>query len=196
MRQRALIGLVAALAASAALGLVTGLIWHEVAPRVALLEVSAGTAQVVSAETRAFMGADSWFCLLGAVAGLVTGVAGYALGIARRPVPTRVAVTVGLIAGGVAGGYVMLWLGQQLGQSAYQGQLAHAATGTTFNAALVLGAKSALAFWPMVTALVIVLAEVGGRKEASGPPEPAGEPPGPGPASSMWTGPHDPGGPQ
>jgi hypothetical protein len=173
MRQRAVIGLVLALAGSAALGLIGGLVWSEVAPRALLQEVGAGTAQVVNAETRAFIGADAWFCLIGAVAGLLTGVIGYRVGIARRPAATRVAVTIGLIGGAVAGGYVMLWLGQQIGLSAYQHRLAHAAAGTTFSGSLSLGAKSALAFWPLLTSLVIVLAEVSGRRQPDDSHEPA-----------------------
>jgi hypothetical protein len=166
MRQRALIGLVVALAASAVLGLAGGLAWSEIAPRAALQEISAGTAEVMNAETRAFIGADGWFCVIAAVAGLLTGVIGYRIGIARRDGLTRVAVTIGLIAGAVAGSYVMLWLGQQIGLGTYQHHLADAAVGVTFNASLVLGAKSALAFWPLLTSIVIVVAEVGRNREA------------------------------
>ena len=48
----------AALAGSAALGLLGGLIWGEVAPRALLQEISAGTAELMNAETRAFIGAE------------------------------------------------------------------------------------------------------------------------------------------
>ena len=132
MRQRELIGPVVAIATSAVLGLVAGAIWNAVAPRAVLQEVSAGAAQVVNAETRAFIGADGWFCVIAAVAGLLTGVVGYRLGIARRDNVTRITVTAGLIIGAVVGGYLMLWIGQQLGQASYQHQLADAAVGTTF----------------------------------------------------------------
>ncbi|HTU72250.1 MAG TPA: hypothetical protein VMG38_01915 [Trebonia sp.] len=172
MRQRALIGLVVALAASALLGLAGGLVWSEIAPRVALQEISAGTAEVVNAETRAFIGADGWFCVIAAAGGLLTGVIGYRAGIARRDGLTRIAVTIGLIAGAVAGSYVMLWLGQQIGLGTYQNHLAHAAKGTTFNASLILGAKSSLVFWPLLTSIVIVVAEVGRSRDQE--PEPAG----------------------
>jgi len=187
MRQRELIGAVVAIAASAVLGLAGGAIWNVIAPRAVLLEVSAGTAQVVNAETRAFIGADGWFCIIAAVAGLLTGIVGYRLGISRRGIVARTSVTAGLIIGAVVGGYLMLWLGQQIGQSAYQHQLADAAVGTTFNASLVLGAKSALAFWPLFTSLVIVLGEIGGGHRG---PEPAVDD-GTGPVPSMWTGQRD-----
>ena len=165
MSRGAVIGFVVALAGSAVLGLAGGLAWGELAPRVLLQEVAAGTAQVVNPETRAFIGADAWFCLIGAVAGLLSGVIGYRAGIARRAATTRAAVTAGLIGGAVAGGFVMLWLGQRIGLPAYHHQLAGAAVGATFSASLGLGAKSALAFWPLLTALVIVLAEVSGRQQ-------------------------------
>ena len=164
-------GLVVAVVASVLLGLLGGLIWHVVAPRPLLQQVGAGTAEVINPETRAFMGADAWFCAIGAVAGLLAGIIGYRIGIARRSFAARTAVTIGLILGAVAGGYAMLWLGQEIGLSAYQHQLADAATGATYRASLTLGSKSALAFWPLLTSVVIVLAELGGSQ-----PAPAAEP--------------------
>jgi hypothetical protein len=157
-----LAGLIVAVVASVLLGLLGGLIWHVVAPSPVLQQVGAGTAEVVNPETRAFIGADGWFCAVGAVAGLLAGIIGYWIGIARRGPVTRAAVTIGLILGAVAGSFTMLWLGQEIGLSAYQHQLADAATGATYTASLTLGAKSALAFWPLLTSVVIVLAEISG----------------------------------
>jgi hypothetical protein len=181
MRQRALIGLVVPLVGSALLGLAGGLAWSEIAPRAVLQEISAGTAEVVNAETRAFIGADGWFCLIAGVAGLLTGVIGYRVGIARRDGVTRIAVTIGLIGGAIAGSYVMLWLGQRIGLGAYNHHLASAAVGGRFNASLVLGAKSALVFWPLLTSIVIVVAEVGLNREPADPP-----------AQADWPGAADP----
>src|SRR6266404_6120770 len=62
-RRAVLIWLVVSLVVTAVLGLLAGLIWEQVAPRALLQEVSAGAAQVVNAETRAFIGADGWFCV-------------------------------------------------------------------------------------------------------------------------------------
>jgi len=169
-RRRARVtGLVIALAGTAVFGLVGGLIWGELAPRALLQEVSPGAAEVVNAESRAFIGADGWFCVITAVAGVLTGVLGYRLGIWRREPATKVAVTVGLILGALAGAFVMRWLGEQIGLSGYQHQLADNAAGTTFNASLTLGAKSALAFWPGITSLVIVIGEVGSNREPGQP---------------------------
>jgi hypothetical protein len=152
-----------ALAGSAVLGLLGGLIWGKFAPRALLEEIGAGTAEVINAETRAFFGADVWFGAIGAVAGLLTGILGYRFAVSPRDGGARAAVAVALIGGAVAGPFVMLWLGQQIGLSAYNHALASSATGTRFSSSLALGAKSALAFWPLVTAAVLFIAEWGTR---------------------------------
>jgi hypothetical protein len=173
-------------AVTAAAGLLAGLIWQLVAPRVLLQEVSAGAAQVVNAETRAFIGADGWFCVIAAMAGLVTGITGYLIGIRRRRGAGAAAVTSGLILGAVAASFLMRWLGEQQGRAAYRDALAHSAAGATFSASLTLGATSALAFWPLFTSIVIVIAEVGRHRQEPGPE--------PGQLSTILTGPQGGGG--
>jgi hypothetical protein len=152
-----------ALAGSAALGLLGGLIWGEAAPRALLQEISTGTAELMNAETRAFIGADAWFCGIAVVAGLVTGTIGYRFCMARHSGGTRAVIAAGLILSGVAGAFVMLWLGEQIGLSAYNQHLASSANGTVFPESLTLGARSALAFWPMFTAIAILVGEWGTR---------------------------------
>ena len=166
--------IVAALAGSALLGLLGGLVWGEFAPRAMLQEVGAGTAEVISAETRAFIGADAWFCAIGAVAGLLTGIVGYRFGVAPREGGARAAVAAALILGAVAGAFVMLWLGEQVGLSAYNHALESSPSGTRFSSSLALGAKSALAFWPLFTAAAVFIAEWGTRP-ARKPERPADE---------------------
>jgi hypothetical protein len=157
------------LGGSAVLGLLCGLIWGEVAPRALLQEVGAGTAEVVNAETTAFIAADAWFCAIAAAAGLITGVLGYWFLLAPRDGArsqrgVRAATTLGLILGALAGALVMLWLGERIGLSGYDHHLATSPNGTFFSASLSLGAKSALVFWPMFTAIVILIAEWGIRR--------------------------------
>jgi hypothetical protein len=154
---------VAVLAGSAVLGLLGGLIWGEFAPRAMLQEVSTGTAQVINAETRAFFGADVWFCAIAVVAGLLTGVLGYRFAVAHREGAARAAVAAALILGALAGEFVMLWLGEQIGLSAYNHELAASANGTLFSGSLALGSKTALTFWPLFTAIVLLVAEWGTR---------------------------------
>jgi hypothetical protein len=156
----------AALAGSAILGLLGGLIWELVAPRATLQEIGAGTAELVDAETRAFITADVWFCAIAVVAGLLTGLLGYRFAVAPRTGGARALAASCLILGGLAGALVMLWLGERIGQSGYDQHLASSPNGTLFPATLALGAKSALAFWPMFTAIVLLVAEWGTRTTA------------------------------
>jgi hypothetical protein len=170
---------VSLLAGSVLLGLLGGVIWGEFAPRAVLQEVGSGTAEVVNAETRAFFGADVWFAAIGAVAGLLTGVLGYRFAVAPRSGLHRAAVAAALILGALGGGLVMMWLGEQFGLSAYNQHLASSPNGTLFNGSLALGAKTALAIWPLFTALVLVIAEWGGRPGAPEPDRPAAPEPEP-----------------
>src|SRR6185437_3209287 len=73
----------AALAGSALLGVAAGLIWATVAPRALLQEVGHGEAQLVNAESTAYILADAWFCLIAAIGGVITGIAGYRLLVRR-----------------------------------------------------------------------------------------------------------------
>jgi hypothetical protein len=166
-RARALTGFGIGLAGSAILGLLGGVIWGEVAPRAMLQSVGGGAAEIINSETPAFIGADAWYCGIALVAGLLTGVLGYRFLVARRADGDRAAAACGLILGAVAGALVMMWLGGQFGLSAYNHSLASAPAGAVFPASLALGAKSALAFWPGLTAIVILVAEWSARSQAA-----------------------------
>ena len=153
----------AALAGSAVLGVAAGLIWATVAPRALLQEVGHGEAQLVNPESTAYILADAWFCLIAAIGGVITGIAGYRL-LVRRAGWTAAA---GLVLGSVAASVLMLWTGENIGLGTYNHLLAVSADGVFFHASLALGAKSALAFWPGLTSLIVLLAEYGGRRPAS-----------------------------
>ncbi len=150
----------AALAGSAVLGVAAGLIWATVAPRALLQEIGTGEAEVVNAESHAFIVADAWFCLIVALGGVITGVVGYRL-LVRRAGWTAAA---GLVLGAVAAGMITLWIGENIGLGPYHHLLATSRNGVFFHASLALGAKSALAFWPGLTSVIILLAEYGGRR--------------------------------
>jgi hypothetical protein len=140
---------------------VAGLIWAAVAPTPVLQEIAAGEAQLASAESSAFIVADAWFALITVLCGLLTGVLGYRF-LYRRGGPVAAA---GLILGAAAGAAVAMAVGQAAGTGSYQHLLATSATGTLFHASLALGAKSAIALWPLCTAAVILIAEGGTRKD-------------------------------
>jgi len=166
-----------ALAGSTLLGIVAGLIWAAMAPRAVLQVVAPGEAGVVNAETSAYIVADAWFCLIAAVGGLITGVLGYRF-LVRRTGWTAAA---GLVLGAVAAALLALWIGENIGLGTYNHLLATSPNGTIFHESLALGAKSALAFWPLLTSAVILLAESGARSSAADTgPDNAD-------ASGMWT---------
>ncbi len=150
----------AALAGSAVLGVAAGLIWAAVAPRAVLQEIGPGEAELVNAESHAFIVADAWFCLIVALGGVITGVVGYRL-LVRRAGWTAAA---GLVLGAVAAGFLTLWVGENIGFGTYNHLLTTSRDGAFFHASLGLGAKSALAFWPGLTSVIILLAEYGGRR--------------------------------
>jgi len=153
---------VAALAGSAVLGIVAGLVWAAVAPRALLQEIARGEAQAVNAETSAFIVADAWFCLITAVGGVITGVVGDRV-LVRRAGWVAAA---GLVLGAAAAALLAMWVGENVGLGSYNHLLASSAAGTFFHASLALGAKSLLAFWPLLTSVVILLAESGSRRAA------------------------------
>jgi hypothetical protein len=166
-----------ALAGSALLGIVAGLIWAAVAPRAVLQEVAHGEAGLVNAESSAYIVADAWFCLIAVVGGLITGILGYRF-LVRRTGWTAAA---GLVLGAVAAALLALWIGENIGLGTYNHLLATSPNGAFFHQSLALGAKSALAFWPLFTSAVILLAESGGRRPAAATgPDNAD-------ASGMWT---------
>jgi hypothetical protein len=157
---KGLTAFLAALAGSAVLGIAAGLVWSAVAPRAVLQEIVHGEAQLVNAESSAFIAADGWFCLIVAVGGLITGVLGYLLLVRRAGWPA----TAGLVLGAVAAALIAMWVGDNIGLGTYNHLLASSPNGTFFNASLALGAKSSLAFWPLLTSAVILLAETGTRR--------------------------------
>ena len=70
----------------------------------------------------------------------------------------------GLVLGAVAAALLALWTGENIGLGTYNHLLAVSPDGAFFRSSLALGAKSALAFWPGITSVVLLLAEYGGRR--------------------------------
>jgi hypothetical protein len=165
-----------ALAGSALLGVVAGLIWAAVAPRAILQEVGSGQAQLVNAESSAYIVADVWFCAVTVVGGLITGILGYRFGVRRA----GWMAAVGLVLGAVAAAWLTLLIGEHIGLGTYNHLLETSRNGVFFHDSLALGAKSALAFWPLLTSAVILMGESGARRSAAAAavgPAPAGPAP-------------------
>ena len=138
-------------AASALLGLLTGLIWAAVAPRPLLIVQSHGVADLANVESSAYIAADAWFCLLTAIGGVVCGVGGYFLAVRRYG---AIAVT-GIALGGVAASALAMWAGQQQGRAGFRAALLTRPAGSLVHEPLSLGGRGALAFWPLLAALVV-----------------------------------------
>jgi hypothetical protein len=122
-----------------------------VAPRALLIVQSPGVAYVANAETRAFITADAWFCLLTALGGLICGLAGYLLAVRGHGAPALA----GLVLGGVAASVLAMWVGQQQGLAGFHSRLAVSHAGTRLREPLALGGHGALAFWPLFAALLV-----------------------------------------
>ena len=164
-----------------------GLIWAAVAPRPLLQEIARGEAELVNAESTAFIVADAWFALITAVGGLITGVVGYRVLVRRA----GAVAAVGLILGAVAAAFLAMWVGDNIGLGTYNHLLASSSIGTFFHSSLALGAKSTLVFWPLCTSGVILLAETGARRSGEPPARARRRHARGGPqdktASGMWT---------
>jgi hypothetical protein len=133
---------------SALIGLLAGLVWSQVAPR-ALYVVVSGGAEAVNPEGSALIGADGWFCVIGVVGGLVTGLLGYVLAVRRYgPLPM-----VGIFIGGLVAAYLALWIGQRSGMTEFITRLGDSKSGTLLRAPIKLGARGAVAFWPLAAGL-------------------------------------------
>jgi hypothetical protein len=152
---------IAALVGSVVLGAIAGLIWAAVSPRVLFQVFAAGQAQQVNAEDSGYIAADAWFSLITAIGGLITGLAGIRL-VHRAGWPAAA----GLVLGAVGAAFMAMWIGGLIGLSAYNHQLATGATGSYLHASLGLGAKSALAFWPLLTSAIIAIARWGRQEES------------------------------
>lgn len=147
VREAVLITVAVALA-----GLVLGLLWNLLAPRVPLVGDVVDGGWVVylkDTEGEQSIGVDGTFTLLALAFGAVSAVAVFLLR-RRGGVPGVVALAVGGLLGSLVAWRVGVWLGPA------EDVLAHAkevGRGTAFSAPLKLSAKGALLAWPMAALL-------------------------------------------
>jgi hypothetical protein len=155
-------------AAGAVLGVLLGLLWLWLAPRV-MFQVSGGQILYVDPEGEQRAGADSVFALLALGIGALTAIVAFLL---TRRRGGGVAVAIGLALGGVAGSLIAWKLGTALGPTSdLIGHAKQVGDGGRFSASLELGSYGALLVWPM-TALVVLLAlsAAFGKREEDPPP--------------------------
>ncbi|KUJ34426.1 DUF2567 domain-containing protein [Streptomyces sp. NPDC093228] len=140
-------------------GVVLGLLWAWLAPRVPLVGDLVDKNWVVylkDTEGEQAIGVDGTFTLLALAFGAVSALVVF-LARRRGGVPLVVALALGGLLGSVLAWRVGVWLGPT------QNVIAHAKTvgkGVTFSAPLKLGAKGALLAWPLA-ALVVHLGLTG-----------------------------------
>jgi hypothetical protein len=150
----------ATLAGTAILGIPAGYIWALIAPRALARIVSHGAANVVNAETTAFIAADAWFVLIATIGGLLTGILGYLYVVRRHDGAHGAPAALGLILGGLGATAIMWWIGDNYGHASFRHALLTKPAGTYLHGSLSLGSKSALIFWPLFAALAIALPEL------------------------------------
>ncbi|HUZ55061.1 MAG TPA: hypothetical protein VMU94_21360 [Streptosporangiaceae bacterium] len=142
----------AILLGSALVGLAGGLAWGALAPRALYVVVGRGSADVVNPETTAFIAADGWYCLIGALGGILIGLAAYLLAV-RRYGPAPMAA---ILAGSVVAGCLARWVGEHQGLHQFDQQLLTAHQGTLLHAPLGLAGDTAVTFWPTFASLPAV----------------------------------------
>ncbi len=146
-------GVVACLTVAAGtvlLGLAAGFLWAVVAPRPLLVMTGRGAAAVINAETGAFIAGDGWYCILCLAGGVASGLLGYLLAVRSYGPVAMIMVLVSSLAAAL----ITLWIGEHVGLASYHHLLATLPAGARLHAALTLGARSAIAFWPLGAGLM------------------------------------------
>ncbi|MHC0432082.1 hypothetical protein ACX6XY_18115 [Streptomyces sp. O3] len=140
-----------AVAVAVAGGLLLGLLWAWLAPRVPL--ISNGEAVFLREnEGEQAIGADGTFLLLALAFGLVSAVAVFLLR-KRGGIPLVIGLTVGGLLGSVLAWRFGIWLGPG-GDVVARAKAAGA--GEPFDAPLKLAAKGTLLTWPIVSMAVLL----------------------------------------
>jgi hypothetical protein len=149
----ALLAAVLVVVGSAVVGLLAGLIWAAVAPRVQyqVYTLHPPTAYATNPETSAFIAADGWYCVIGLVGGALIGLLAYLFAV-RRYGPVAMA---GVVTGSIVAAFITTWVGHQAsGALGFNTLLASSKPGAYIYAPISLGAHGALAFWPFGAAAV------------------------------------------
>ncbi len=150
---RGLLAAVLLIVAGALLGLIGGLIWGAIAPRVVyqVYTLKPPTAYAVNPETNAFIAADGIYAFIALGGGAVLGLVGYLFGVRRFGVLPMI----GTVAGALAAAFAAAWIGNvQTGAKSFNNTLSTSKVGSFVRAPIQLGSHGALAFWPVAAALV------------------------------------------
>ncbi|MFW6689859.1 hypothetical protein [Streptomyces sp. MAR4 CNX-425] len=156
----------------AALGLLLGFLWAQLAPRVPLV-VRDGGAWLKESESEDAISIDGSFALLGLAFGAVTALAVF-LWRRRGGLPLVLGLAAGALLGAVVAWRFGIWLGPSQNVAQRAGEVGE---GGFLDAPLELKAKGALLAWPAAAMAVhLVLTGLFGPRD----PEPPVPPPPPG----------------
>lgn len=156
----------------AALGLLLGFLWEQLAPRVPLM-VRGGDAWLKEGESEDAISIDGTFALLGLAFGAVTALAVF-LWRRRGGLPLVLGLALGGLLGAVLAWQFGIWLGPSENVAQRAGEVGE---GGVFDAPLELKAKGALLAWPAAAMAVhLVLTGLFGPRdpEPQVPPPPTG----------------------
>jgi hypothetical protein len=156
------------------LGVIGGFVWSAAAPQAVFVVASRGVAYVVNPETHAFIAADGWYSIIAVVGGALIGLSGYLLGVRRfGALPAA-----GALVGATAAAFLTWWIGHHLGLAGFRHQLGLSKPGALIRQPVDLGARGALAFWPLAAGAVIGGIElVGALRDRQRPSPEASAPP-------------------
>ena len=159
-RRRPAVALLGFVAFGLGLGALAGVVWEAVVDLPTYRVAADGGASTSERGLAAFVAGDAWYCLLGAVGGLLLGVLAW-----RRfsglgwPV-----VLVGTVTATAAG--LLCWaVGTRLGPGDFPTRLAAAPPDSLVPIALELRARASLLVWPFLAVLPILLASSLGADE-------------------------------
>lgn len=133
--------------AQAAAGIVVGIVWAMLAPRVFGIKTADGV-DLVNPETKAYVGQDAYFLIVTAVVGLVCGITVWWL-VRRRDAASAIALALG----GLAGAYIAWRVGRAMGPTGLQDWARTASLGATRALPVDLRATAVLVAWPLLAVL-------------------------------------------
>jgi len=154
----------AAVAAFVALGLglgaLAGVVWEAVVDLPTYTVNEQGRAATSERGLTAVVGSDAWFCLFGALLGLLLGLVGW-----RRLRSLGWPLVLLVVLTAAAAGLVAWWVGTALGPGPFNPRLAAAGPGDVVPVALELRAPGSLLVWPFLAVVPVLLGSSLGRDD-------------------------------
>lgn len=152
--------MVAFVALGLGLGAVAGAVWEAVVDLPTYTVNADGGAATSERGLTAVVGSDAWFCVLGALLGLLLGLVGW-----RRLRSLGWPLVLLVVLTAAAAGLVAWWVGTALGPGPFNPRLAAAGPGDVVSVALELRAPGSLLVWPFLAVVPVLLGSSLGRDD-------------------------------